>query len=429
VNTNYRIIQTPWLNYLCEFIKNTKNELLVVAPFFSLEIIEKIVKYADKGVELRFLLGANARGIAAGVCDYEALIFLHEISSQRDITVKNIPNLHGKVVISDGTKAILSSSNLTREGLQRNIEFGMELDGDAAQELYRLIRGYWNEAEVVTLNAGINNAREGLASFQEKERDQEIPETPLGLGIRIDPKGSDLSSAPPIAVIGQEISSPVQGMVVDPNERSNLLFNVWWNDNDFKGACLDVSNKPVCRSFFLKRDGEDRTKECETYQSGCDSAYIFSNHAYYINTDLDDRSLNKCAFFIARNPDDDKYWIIGYLFINEKGANFSYVNEAGETVSFQRYIKGDESLSLRFQPYMVFDERFIRQLSIGSKWGRRSTSEVNWITHHTRSSASCTYISNADSAAILETYKNHTKNLRHKELVSRILEKHYYKHR
>jgi hypothetical protein len=201
---------------------------------------------------------------------------------------------------------------------------------------------------------------------------------------------------------------------------------VWWNDNEFKGACLDISNKTVCRNFFLKRDGEDRTQECETYQSGCDSAYIFSNYAYYVNADLDHRFLNKCAFFIARNPDDNQYWLIGYLLIKETGEKFSYVNQAGETVFFQHYVKGDESLSLRFQPYMVFDEKFIRLLPLGSRWGRRNTSEVNWITHHTRSSISCTYVSNADAAAILETYGNLTKNSRHREKVSEVL-KNYHK--
>jgi hypothetical protein len=427
MNTRSKIIQTPWLNYLCNFVKDTKDELLIVAPFFSSEIVRKIVKYAGEGVELHFLLGASPRGIAAGTSDYEALIFLHEMSSQKHITIKNIPNLHGKVVISDGTRAIVSSSNLTREGLQRNIEFGAELDRDTSQELYKIIQEYWNEAEVLVLDAGINSARQGLTSFQEKERNQEIPKIPLGLGTRIDPKGNDLDSAPPIIVSRQEISSPKLGMVIDPHDWHNLLFNVWWNDNGFKGACLDISNKTVCRSFFLKRDGEDRTKECETYQSGCDSAYIFSNYAYYINADLDDRFLNKCAFFIARNPDDNKYWLIGYLLIKEKGVNFGYVNQAGERVSLSRYVKGDESFSLRFQPYILFDEEFIKQLSLGSSWGQRNTTEVNWITHHTRSSISSTYLSNFDAAAILEAYRNLTKNSRHKEIVSGILKKNYYK--
>lgn len=426
MNTRSKIIQTPWLNYLLNLVRNTKDELLIVAPFFSLEIVKKILQYAGKKVELHFMLGANLRGIATGASDYEALIFLHQMSSQRRITLRNIPNLHGKVIISDGIKATVSSSNLTHEGLLRNIEFGVELDKENSQELYEIIKEYWNEAEPLTLNAGINSARKGLISFQEKEMRQEMPKIPLGLGARIEPKGDDLDYISPGTFFEQEFSSPKLGMVIDPHDWHNLLFNVWWNDNDFKGACLDISNKTVCRSYFLKRDGEDRTQECETRQSGCDSAYIFSNCAYYINGDLGNTFLNKCAFFIARNPDDNQYWLIGYLFIKEIGKNFNYVNQAGETVLFQRYIKGDESLSLRFQPYVLFDERFIRQLIIGSRWGQRNTSEVNWITHHTRSSISCTYLSNADAAIILETYGNLTKNSRHKNTVSAVL-KSYYK--
>lgn len=427
MNIRARIIQTPWLNYLFNMVRNTKDELLIVAPFFSLDIVRRIVKYAGKNVELHFMLGANPRGIAAGTSDYEALVFLHEMSFRRHIVVKNIPNLHGKVIISDRNRAIVSSSNLTREGLQRNIEFGVELNEETSRELYKIMRKYWNEARTLALNAGINNARQGLTSFQENERHQEIPQIPLDLGARVEPKGSDLNSVPSGVISEQEFSPPRPREVTDPHDWHNLLFNVWWNDNEFKGACLDISNKTVCRNFFLKRDGEDRTQECETYQSGCDSAYIFSNYAYYVNTHyIDHRFLNKCAFFIARNPDDNQYWLVGYLLIKETGEKFSYVNQAGETVSFQHYIKGDRSLSLRFQPYMVFDERFIRALPLASRWGRRDTTEVNWITHHTRSSISCTYVSNADAAAILETYGNLTKNSRHREKVLEVL-KNYHK--
>jgi len=426
VNTHSKIIQTPWLNYLLNLVKNTKDELLIVVPFFSLEIVSKIVRHAHKDVELRFMLGANPRGIAAGTSDYETLIFLHKMSSQRHIAVKNVPNLHGKVIISDRIKAIVSSSNLTQEGLQRNIEFGVELDKESSKELYEILGKYWDEARSLRLNTGISSARQGLRSFQERERHQEMPQIPLDLGVRIEPKGDDLDYAPSVAIPEQEISSPKPDMLIDPHDWHNLLFNVWWNDNDFKGACLDISNKTVCRNYFLKRYGEDRTEGCETRQDGCDSAYIFSNYAYYVNADLDQRFLSKCAFFIARNPDDNQYWLVGYLLIKETGEDFSYVNQAGETVTFLRYIKGDESLSLRFQPYIPFNERFIRQLILGSRWGRRNTSEVNWITHHTRSSISCTYLSNADTAAILETYENMTKNRGHKEIVAAIL-KNYYK--
>ena len=426
---NYRIIQAPWLNYLCQFVRNTKQELLILAPFFSLKIIQKIVGYANEDVRLHFLLGANTRGIASGASDYEALIFLHEQTSQRDVVVKNIPNLHAKVIISDQAKAIVSSSNFTGEGLQRNIEFGIELDGEPAKQLCTLVRKYWDQAEVLTIGTGVGKAREALNSFQEKQRarNQEIPEMPLGLGKRIDPKGSDLSSAPLISTRMLEVSIRDKEKVINPDDRTNLLFNVWWNDNKFKGPCLDISTKTVCRNYFIKRDGKDRTKECETQRNGCDSAYIFSNYAYYVNTDLDNKFLNKCAFFIARNPNDDRYWMIGSIFINKKGTQLEYVTEGGRPVAIPRYIQGDATLSLEFQPYLIFDEAFIQKLSLGKKWGKRDTSEASWITHHTRSRASCTYIGNADAVAILETYKKHTKNPKHMETVSIILEKHYYK--
>lgn len=420
-----RIIQTPWLNYLCRFVNETKDELFVVSPFFSLDIVERVIKYAGKDVQLNFLLGANPRAIAAGTSDYDALVFLNEVSSQRFLVIKNIVNLHGKVIISDRSRAIVSSSNLTRHGLERNIEFGVELDQESSEELYKIVKQYWDVAQPLAVGTGVNSQREKLKRFQENEKNKETPEMPFTLGSYVDPQGTD--SGPVYPTISTK--KPLQSFprLKSRNENSNLLFNIWWNDNQFRGACLDISDKTVCRDSFIKRYGEDRTQDCEKFLDGCDTAYIFSNYAMYVGIALNDSSRNKCAFFITRNPKNNKYWLIGYLLVGKIGENFTYTNQAGHEVSFRYYIKGDRSRSLRFQPYLVFDEELIRQLSLGDKWGPRDTSEVNWITHHTRSRICCTYLSNADASAILETYCNSTKNTQHKAIVSTVLEQFYYR--
>jgi hypothetical protein len=426
MGSNSMIIQSPWLNYFYKFVENTQKELLLVAPFFSLEIINKVLELAGDGVALRFLFGADAKGIASGFSNYEALVRLHNMSSQRDIVIKNIPNLHAKVVISDKNKAIVSSSNLTMDGFQRNIEFGIEVNGYSAMDLYKAIQEYWNDASVIELLPGINLGRERLTSFQIGERNLEVPEIPVDLGKTIKPKGIDPSFSHQPKKTESRIVHPMSQVLVDPDKRHNLLYNVWWNDNRFEGPCLDISTKTVCKNYFLRNYKEDLAQKCETTRDGCDSAYIFSNYAYYINTNLDNRFLNKCAFFISKNPSDDRYWLIGYFLISEIGEDFNYVKESGEDRTLERYIRGDKLRSLRFQPYMPFDERFIKQLSLGTKWGKRDTSEINWITHHTRSSASCTYISNADAATILETYMGIAKNPREREIISEVLRAHFF---
>lgn len=352
---------------------------------------------------------------------------MQEMSLQRKIVIKNIPNLHAKVIVSDKNKAIVSSSNLTCNGFQTNIEFGVELNGELAQDLYEKIQEYWNDADAVKLLPGVDAARKDLSSFQAGERKKEVPEIPIYLGKTIKPKGIDvIISHQPNSREINVIQPKVQALIA-PEKRHNLLYNVWWNDNDFKGPCLDISNKTVCRNFFLKRDKIDRTQECEIMRGGCDSAYIFSNYAYYVNANLDEGFLNKCAFFFSKNPTDNRYWIIGFFLIKEIGKDFNYTQESGETIPFDRYIKGDEKFSLYFHPYIPLNEKFIMQLSLGAKWGKRDTTEINWITHHTRSSASCTYLSNADAAKILETYKDFTKNPKEKEIVTEVLGAHFYK--
>lgn len=422
----YNVIETPWLNYLYNFVKNTNKELFVVAPYFSKKIIQKIVTYTKPRIKLRFLLGVNQRGLAEGVSDYEALIFLHKQSFLRDIIIKNIPNLHAKMIISDGERAIVSSSNFTYEGLKKNIEFGIEVVGEIALELHKLVKEYWDLAEELEINIGVDNARKILSSFKKRElkNKQKMPKIPVILGTNVPPKGRDLTSPPSTTKNEINLYIPKDKTVSQLDDKTNLLFNIWWNDNGFKGPCLDISNKIVCRNYFIKKRGEDQTKDCETYRDGCTSAYIFSNYAYYLNANLDKVHLDRCAFFIARNPNNDKYWLIGYLLINSKGSDgFQFTTEGGEEWTIKKYIMGDEKLSLRFQPYLLFDEALIRELSLGDKWGKRESSELDWITRHTRSSASCIYVSNADAVIILKTYQNYTTNVKHKRIISKALDK------
>ena len=422
---NYKIIETPWLNYFYHFVKSTQKELFVVVPFFSKKVIEKIVTYARPEVKLRFLLGVNLRGIAEGVSDYEALIFLYKQSFVKDIIIKTIPNLHAKILVSDGKRVILSSSNLTFEGLKKNIEFGIEVVGEAAKKLHRRVNEYWNLAKKLEVDGSVDSARERLSRFKKRElkNKQKIPrEIPLVLGTSVPPMGYDLHSAPSAPKIEIDVYVPEPETVSLPNDKTNLLFNIWWNDNGFAGPCVDVSDKIVCRNYFLRKYREDLTEYCKTSRDGCTSAYIFSNFANYINANLDRVHLNKCAFFIARNPEDNKYHIIGYLFIKSKGSEgFQFIKEGGQKWTIQKYIKGDRKLSLRFQPYLVFDEAFIRKLSLGDKWGQRESSELDWITRHTRSSASCIYLSNADAVTILKTYQNYTTNANHRRIISEVL--------
>jgi len=422
---DYKIIETPWLNRFYNFIKETQEELFIVTPFFSKKIIQELLRYTQLRVKIRFLLGVDAKGIAEGVSDYEALIFLHEESFQRDIVVKNIPNLHAKIVISDKKRAILSSSNFTYKGLKENIEFGIEISGETAKELHIIVKKYWDSAKILQIDQGVDRARRLLSSFKDRElrTKPKIPKIPIDLGKRIFPMGNDLNSPPYVTSSRPRISSQKISLQ-NPHEKTNLLFNIWWNDNGFKGPCLDISNKIVCRKYFLKIDGEDQIRKCEVNRNGCDSAYIFTNFAYYHNANLDKIHLNKCAFFIARNPSNNKYWIIGYLFINNKGGDgFEYYTEGGQLGILPIYIRGDEELSLRFQPYLLFNESFIRELSLGNKWGKRKSSELDWITRHTRSSASCIYITNSDAVTILQTYLDQTTNESHKKVVSNVLEK------
>ena len=77
------------------------------------------------GVALTVLTRIRADAIASEVLDITALLHLAEASETARIVA--LPNLHAKVFVADASSAIVTSGNLTRAGLDTNLECGVLL--------------------------------------------------------------------------------------------------------------------------------------------------------------------------------------------------------------------------------------------------------------------------------------------------------------
>ena len=142
-----KIVETPWVEDLEQIVSAARTDLMIATPFFSSEVLRKIFEQSSRNIKIRFLFGKlTAQSVAEGTTDPLALEEILHI--RPNVECKCIENLHAKVLVADSLserpRAIITSSNLTKEGLQRNIEFGVMVEDSLAREIARRLTSYWN---------------------------------------------------------------------------------------------------------------------------------------------------------------------------------------------------------------------------------------------------------------------------------------------
>ena len=116
-----RLLGAAWRGNLATTIQNARASVLLAAPFVKYDVAAWLTEQVPAGVALTVLTRIRADAIASAALDITALLHLAESS---DVA---LPNLHAKVFVADQSSAIVTSGNLTRAGLDTNIECGVVL--------------------------------------------------------------------------------------------------------------------------------------------------------------------------------------------------------------------------------------------------------------------------------------------------------------
>ncbi len=109
--------------------------MVVAVPFITYETAVWFRRQIAGDVDLVTLASIRADAIASAGLDMTALLHLAERPDKAHVIA--LPNLHAKVFVADEKAAIVTSGNLTRSGLDRNIEYGVLL---REPQLVRAIR-------------------------------------------------------------------------------------------------------------------------------------------------------------------------------------------------------------------------------------------------------------------------------------------------
>ena len=130
-----RFIGRAWRRHLGDIVAEARRSVLIVVPFVKHTEAVWLCANLRSGVHLTTLANIDADAVSTSALDIAGLQHLAEAPSAADLIV--LSSLHAKVFVVDDSAAIVTSGNLTRAGLDRNIEYGVLL---RKPELVRTVR-------------------------------------------------------------------------------------------------------------------------------------------------------------------------------------------------------------------------------------------------------------------------------------------------
>ena len=137
-----RILLGPWKNIFEREIRKSLKEICIVVPFISNEGVKTLLKSNINETNIRLITRLNEEDFMNKVSSIEGLLDLQRNGVK--IRVQN-KKLHSKLYFFDETSVIVTSSNMTRNGLSENTEVGVQITSTIEiQELKRYFERMWD---------------------------------------------------------------------------------------------------------------------------------------------------------------------------------------------------------------------------------------------------------------------------------------------
>ncbi len=130
-----QLLSRGWRNDLAGLASVASRSILIVAPYIKDKEAAWLCGHLSPDIEVITLANIDAEAVSASALDLAALLRLAQASPSSRLIA--LSNLHAKVFVADETAAIVTSGNLTRAGLDSNIEYGVLLQ---ERDLVRTVR-------------------------------------------------------------------------------------------------------------------------------------------------------------------------------------------------------------------------------------------------------------------------------------------------
>jgi hypothetical protein len=147
-----RFLISPWIESYEAFAQAISQSALLVSPFITREPLERLTSLLKKQTlpKIRIVTNLSVDNLLQRSTDVNAIAaFCRSVPTT---TVWHLPGLHAKVYIADNTLAIVTSANLTAQGLNQNYEYGIEItDASLVAQISEDLKSYADLGSEVTL--------------------------------------------------------------------------------------------------------------------------------------------------------------------------------------------------------------------------------------------------------------------------------------
>lgn len=124
------LLSSPWAKHYYALVEMAREELFIAAPYIAGTPVRNTSailsdKQSDSPIRVNILTNLAIDSMLAGSLDVASL--LHLTNTVADVTITYLPGLHAKIYIADTQAAVVTSANLTNNGLSGNHEYGVLL--------------------------------------------------------------------------------------------------------------------------------------------------------------------------------------------------------------------------------------------------------------------------------------------------------------
>lgn len=207
---NFKLVDSGWDKILDEALAADKSRIRVISPFIKEKAAKRLLEYG-RPKQLEVITRYNLNGFRDGVSDISALRLLHRAGAK----IRGIKNLHAKAYLIGTDRAIVTSANLTEQGLMRNHEFGFYAQDEAIvanchsyfERLWKLAKA---DLQLTELDRWENKVTAALASGAGTRTTPSLGDEGVDVGLPVEP-----------VIVSTPVTRAEQGFVKFFGEGSN----------------------------------------------------------------------------------------------------------------------------------------------------------------------------------------------------------------
>lgn len=119
-----QLLNNSWHGTFNELVHSAKHSIKIAAPYVKTNVVDRLLNNKLPNVNLSLVTAFKLQNYYRGASDLSALTRIIDAGG----AVSNHQKLHAKIYVFDGKYAIITSANLTNNGLIHNYEYGVLID-------------------------------------------------------------------------------------------------------------------------------------------------------------------------------------------------------------------------------------------------------------------------------------------------------------